>query len=201
MTHLEKWAGAAALRPLLAPVAALRTDDRNARRHDDRSVAAIATSLRSFGQLKPVVVDGAGVVVAGNGTLEAARREGWTHLAVVAADALTADQLRAFAIADNRTAELSEWDFESLATTLKGLPGDLLPVVGFSDFELAPLLRASWEPDKVEDLPTSSPTKKTHVVTFDDAQWALVQAALGRLDTKPASVPEGIAVCLKRFLL
>jgi ParB-like chromosome segregation protein Spo0J len=100
------WKGAPALKPLLVPLSDLRPDPKNAREHGERSFEAIRKSYERFGQLKPVVVGG-GVVVAGNGTLEAVRRMGWTHLAVVDAAGLSPDELKAFALADNRTAELS----------------------------------------------------------------------------------------------
>jgi ParB-like chromosome segregation protein Spo0J len=108
-----RWRGAEKLRVLLVPVASLKNDERNARHHDERSFEAVRTSLAKFGQRKPIVVDG-DVVVAGNGTLVAARREGWTHIATVDADGLSPEEVRAYALADNRTAELSSWDYGAL---------------------------------------------------------------------------------------
>lgn len=55
------------------PVASLRTDSKNARRHNERNIAAIKKSLEQFGQQKPIVIGRDGVVVAGNGTLVAAQ--------------------------------------------------------------------------------------------------------------------------------
>ena len=92
--------------PDLRPLA----DPRNARSHDEANVKSIATSLTTFGQLKPIVVNRRGSVIeAGNGTLAAALSLGWTHLAVVWVEHDRATQT-GFAIADNRTAELAEWD-------------------------------------------------------------------------------------------
>ena len=67
------------LEPLLRPLEALREDPANARTHDERNLDAIVRSLSSFGQRKPIVVR-EGVVVAGNGTLRAARSLGWTYI-------------------------------------------------------------------------------------------------------------------------
>ena len=61
------------LRPLAVPIDSLRLDPKNARRHPARNLADIKASLRMHGQRKPVVTDETGLVVAGNGTLEAAR--------------------------------------------------------------------------------------------------------------------------------
>lgn len=101
---------AEALRPLAVPIESLTPDPRNARKHGDRNLAAIGNSLARFGQLKPIVVNRLnGVIEAGNGTLAAARSIGWTHLAVVYVEHDATTQT-GFALADNRTAELAEWD-------------------------------------------------------------------------------------------
>ena len=111
---------AADLKPLAEPIAGLHPDPRNARRHSVRNLRAIAAALETFGQQKPIVADADGVVLAGNGTLEAARSLGWTHLAVVRS-ALSGARGRAFALADNRSAELAQWDHRVLAEELAGL--------------------------------------------------------------------------------
>ena len=93
-------------------------DPKNARKHDDKNLKAISDSLSQFGQRKPIVLHGR-TVVAGNGTLVAARSLGWTHIeAVYVPEAWTPDQVKAYAIADNRSAELAEWDDKVLASQL-----------------------------------------------------------------------------------
>ncbi len=78
-------------------VASLAFDPANARKHDEANLKAIAGSLNLFGQRKPIVVTKAGVVVAGNGTLEAAKSLGWTEIDVVRVPAdWSADQVKAF---------------------------------------------------------------------------------------------------------
>src|SRR5207244_2187746 len=96
------------LRSLARPLASLSVDPKNARRHGDANLAGIRASLNAHGQRKPIVVR-EGVVLAGNGTLEAAKALGWTHLAAVEYEGPEA-LARAFAIADNRSAELATWD-------------------------------------------------------------------------------------------
>jgi len=93
----------------LRPVADLVLDPNNARAHDERNLEAIATSLARFGQQKPIVVAPDGTVLAGNGTLAAAKHLGWSEIAAITTDLKGADA-RGYAIADNRTAELAEWD-------------------------------------------------------------------------------------------
>src|SRR5690554_4033428 len=89
-----------------SPIGDLTADPANVRKHSTRNLEAIKASLKRFGQQKPIVVDGNGVVIAGNGTLEAARSLGWTHIEIVRTE-LTGSEAVAFAIADNRTAELA----------------------------------------------------------------------------------------------
>jgi site-specific DNA-methyltransferase (adenine-specific) len=96
----------------------LDLDPRNARKHDAKNLKAIADSLEQFGQRKPIVVWGK-TVVAGNGTMAAARTLGWTDIQVVyIPDDWSADQVKAYALADNRSAELAAWDEQVLASQL-----------------------------------------------------------------------------------
>ena len=137
------------------PIADLRNDPANVRSHDNRNIEAIAGSLTRFGQQKPIVVDPTGVVIAGNGTLEAARSLGWESIVVVESD-LSGAERTAYAIADNRTAELASWDEESLSAMLQSMDDDLRHVTGFSDDDIAALL-ASVEPpsfDPTDDGPS-----------------------------------------------
>lgn len=106
------------LRPLAEPVERLELDPRNARKHDEANLAAIAASLKRFGQRRPIVVNRVnGQIEAGNGTLLAARQLGWTHLAVVWVEDDPSSQT-GFSLADNRTAELARWDQEMLQELL-----------------------------------------------------------------------------------
>ena len=99
-------------------IAELSLDPTNARKHSDKNLSAIAASLNKFGQRKPIVVH-RGVVLAGNGTLEAAKSLGWTEIEVAEVPAdWDDDTAKAYALADNRTAELAEWDEGELAKQL-----------------------------------------------------------------------------------
>jgi len=80
------WKGPAGLVGGLVPLAEIHVDPKNARAHDDRNLAAIKGSYEQFGQQKPIVVDKAGKILAGNGQYEGAKALGWTHLAVVRTD-------------------------------------------------------------------------------------------------------------------
>jgi site-specific DNA-methyltransferase (adenine-specific) len=100
-------------------ISSLTPDPTNARRHDSRNLESIKGSLKLFGQRKPIVVTGANVIVAGNGTVEAAKDLGWSEILIVRTPIdWTPEQVKAYALADNRTAELAEWDAKILADQL-----------------------------------------------------------------------------------
>lgn len=126
------------LRVTKVKISSLQSDPDNARKHSTQNIDSIAGSLRRFGQRKPLVVTGANIVIAGNGTLEAAKQLGWSEIVVsyIPAD-WTFEQARAYALADNRTAELAEWDNDKLAMQLIELDavGWELDDVGFEKLE------------------------------------------------------------------
>ena len=136
---------AADLRSLAVPIRTLRPAPDNARWHGDRDIPVLMESLGArFGQRKPIVAkrEYRGVVnavIAGNGTLEAARRLGWSHLAVAWFDG-TDDEAREFALIDNRSAELSRWHTGQLAALQAG--GVDLLSLWHDDADLAELLGA-----------------------------------------------------------
>jgi ParB-like chromosome segregation protein Spo0J len=116
----------------------LVNDPRNARKHSERNIETLKNSLEKFGQQKPIVVKEDGTVIAGNATLEAARLLGWDEIDIARTD-LDGDEAVAFAIVDNRTAELAMWDDIALANQLSELKmsdEDLLEVCGFTSDEL-----------------------------------------------------------------
>lgn len=109
------------LRGLAVELKRLTPDPKNARKHDQRNIDAIRESLAEHGQRKPLVAQQAGkklIVRAGNGTLEAAKALGWTHLAVVVVEEDDRAASR-YALRDNRTAELAAWDDEALRHALR----------------------------------------------------------------------------------
>ena len=121
------------------PIDDLTLDANNAREHNQKNLDAIANSLQIFGQRKPVVITKDLVVVAGNGTLEAARQIGWKGLSCVTVpDDWDTDTIKAYALADNRTAELASWNSEILLGQLRELSTNDWSVtdLGFKGFDL-----------------------------------------------------------------
>ena len=79
-------------------------------RKNDGAVDAVAASIREFGFCVPIVIDKDGIIVCGHTRHKAAKKLGMSTIPCVMADDLTEEQLRAYRLADNKTAELSEWD-------------------------------------------------------------------------------------------
>ena len=130
-------------------LADLSLDPSNIRKHSRRNLDAIKASLRKFGQQKPIVVDAKGIVLAGNGTLTAAQELGWTEIQIVRTE-LAGVEATAFTIADNRTAELAEWEEDKLAQVLQSIKvedADLLAATGFDPSEFSKPITETIIPD------------------------------------------------------
>ena len=112
----------------------LTPDAANARLHDRRNLDAIKASLEAFGQTRPLVVTEAGLVLAGNGTLAAALELGWETVDVTRVPFASEEEARAFALADNRTGELAQWNAPVLMEALESLAleGWKLEELGFA---------------------------------------------------------------------
>lgn len=145
---------ATGLSKLKMPIEVLVEDEMNARLHEDRSIKAIKESLSRFGQQKPIVLreDGKSVL-AGNGTLRAAKELGWTQIAAVKTK-LKGEEAAAYSIADNRTAELSTWDLGALEEHIGSF--DTLDGLGFTMNELAELFKE--EDTEAPTLPEADST-------------------------------------------
>lgn len=141
-------------------IADLSPDPANARKHGQRNIETIVASLRRFGQVTPIVVDSSNVVRKGNGTLEAAKVLGWDTIDAIRTE-LKGSEATAYAIADNRTAELAEWDEDVLLDTLEALQmsdSDLFLASGFTDEDMQQMLEAGeLEPEAIEDDAPSLP--------------------------------------------
>lgn len=162
------------IRGMAVDLATLNHDPANARKHGAKNIDAIKASLHAFGQRKPIVVQRQGMIVrAGNGTLEAAKALGWSHLAVVIIDEdnATASQ---FAIADNRTADLAEWDDETLASLLDGMEPADREALAFDEDDMRELIDGldPSEPEVVEDevpeVPADPVTKTGDLIMLGD---------------------------------
>lgn len=127
-------------------VASLTSDPRNAVVHGERNLQAIVDSLIASRQQKPLVVGGDGLVYAGNGTLAAAIKLGWTHVTIHRTH-LTGAAARKYALADNRTSDLHEYDLDALNASLSEIEAAGIDVddLAITDADLAALADGDFE--------------------------------------------------------
>lgn len=150
-------------------LSALQPAARNARSHSRKQVQQIAASIREFGFVNPVLVDGDDRVIAGHARIEAAKLLGLTEVPVIRLDHLTPEQKRAYVIADNRLAELSRWDDATLAAELEELAAlDLsfeLEITGFDTGDIDRLISAVdvEGADAADDVPEPEATAVTRL--------------------------------------
>ena len=126
---------------------------RNSRTHSDEQVAQIAASIKEFGFLNPIIIDGENGIIAGHGRLLAAQKLGIDEVPIVEAAHLTEAQKRAYVIADNKLALNAGWDYEMLALELGEL-GELgfdLGLTGFDEDEIAALMPVELEPGLTDE--------------------------------------------------
>ncbi len=135
-------------------------------RQNDKAVDAVAESIRQFGFRVPLVVDADGVIICGHTRYKAALKLGLTEVPVHVAKDLSPEQIKAYRIADNKTAELAEWDLDLLPIELSELAGMNfdLGLLGFSEDELSTLLdpgvkEGLCDPDEVPEPPDEPVTK------------------------------------------
>ena len=90
-------------------------------RNNDEAVGAVAESINKFGFKVPIIIDRDNVIICGHTRKKAAERLGLASVPCIIADDLTEEQIKAFRLADNKTAELAEWDMEALEKELAEL--------------------------------------------------------------------------------
>ncbi len=154
-------------------LADIRPYEQNPRFNDD-AVDAVAKSIKEFGWQQPIVVDQEHVIIVGHTRLKAAEKLGLTEAPVLVADNLTPEQIQAYRIADNKTGEIAEWNYDLLPVEIKELQGANfdLSLLGFDTDELDRLLNGTsadevadgeTEPDAVPDVPEEAASRRGEV--------------------------------------
>lgn len=168
----------------LVAISSLIGDPSNVRRHDQKNLDAIKGSLARFGQQKPIVVGANNVVIAGNGTIAAAMSLGWKEISIVRSE-LIGPEATAYAIADNRTAELAEWDDDALGKQLAALQiedEELARATGFDPKELDKLTSGEEKYVQVNFPPIYDPNCRKPELheLFDDTKTKTLIANIDR---------------------
>lgn len=163
------------LLPLLVPISSIHEDPDNARTHDERNLAAITASLSEFGQQKPIVVDSNHCVIAGNGTLAAAKILGWSQIAVTRTSLSDENARRAYALADNKTAELASWDLSILSETLSSLSqfDNLITATGFDEKEIESLINLGASKEETAEESSDEEKERGPSLTEPGDLWIL----------------------------
>jgi hypothetical protein len=204
MAKKMKWKGLNDLKRHLRPIDDLKPMESNPMRHSERQLSAFANALAEIGQHRPAVIGKSGVVLIGNGMLEAARRLQWTHIATVTSDGK--DQLRA--LTDNSISDLGSWDTKTRAQTLRDLldAGEDLRLFGWSKSDLDKELQSAMNEltDDIQDL-AEAIEAEAPVDTREDAQ-AIAQALSDKISKRlhmiakerPETLTKALAVVLDR---
>jgi DNA modification methylase len=173
----------------LRPIDSVRPYEQNPRVNDP-AVDAVASSIRQFGIRQPLVVDEQGIIIVGHTRYKAARVLGVEQVPVHVAKDLTPEQVKAYRLADNKTGELSEWDYDLLPielAELRNLDYDLA-TLGFNEEELGKLLGPGVETGQGD--PDEVPEPLPQAITRSGDMWLLGEH---RLLCGDSTRPEDVA--------
>lgn len=156
-------------------------------RKNEAAVQNVANSIKEFGFKVPIVIDKNGVIVTGHTRYLAAQELGLETVPTIMADDLTPKQIKAFRIADNKTAEKASWDEALLKEELKDILDDFdMTEFGFGDFELT-ILTEDLDPEPYDEELVEAYSrdesaylvKKRVIITYKAEQEEEVKALLG----------------------
>ena len=134
----------------------LKPYEKNAKTHPQKQISILAKNIEKFGFTTPVLIDKDNNIIAGHGRLEALKKLKRTEAPCVVMEDLTDEEVKALRLADNKIAEMGEWDMKLATEELKGLDDDLLDLTGF-DKDL--IIEPDEKDDVVPELPEEPKSK------------------------------------------
>lgn len=146
------------------PLERIKPYPKNARKITPEAIEMVAKSIEEFGWQQPIVVDDAGVIIAGHARRAAAEKRGWPEAPVHVARNLTPTQVRHYRLMDNRSHEEARWDMEILAIEMQEL-GQLelsMDLTGFSAQQIADIQapkQGETDPDEAPATPAAATTR------------------------------------------
>ena len=149
----------------IADITTIKPYENNPRKLKDSAIEKVAMSLKEYGFRQPIVVDKDRIIVVGHTRYRASKKLGFKEVPITVADNLTPEQINAYRIADNRTAEESEWDNELLKMEIKDLEAKdfKLDLLGFNEDQLNDMLfeekQGLTDEDEVPETPEEPITK------------------------------------------
>jgi len=195
------------LHAMLMQTGLLIPDPLNPRQHNDKDLQFLAACLVKWGQRKPVICQlnekGEHIIRAGNGLWEAATKLlNWKVIAAITVDEDDVSAM-AFGIVDNRSAELSRWDYGNVAERLKELQIQEFDIntLGWEPFEIEPLLQGELSMPETEpelELDNTAAKKSSDFISiaFTKEQWETVSGAVNlyKEENERASIQPGEAI-------
>jgi ParB-like nuclease domain len=160
-------------------------------RENEAAITKVAASLKEFDWRQPIVVDPEMVIIAGHTRYEAAKRLGWKTAPVHVAEGLTPAQIKAYRIADNRTGQEAEWDYELLKLELSDLQSIEFgcEVTGFDVPELNQLFEPAPEMGPLSNL-DGLPASPNETVAFRVSK-GMGEKIRGRIKEVAQQCPDG----------
>ena len=149
----------------IADINSIKPYENNPRKLSETAIGKVAMSLKEYGFRQPIVVDKDRIIVAGHTRFRASQKLGLEQVPISIIDNLTPEQINAYRIADNRTAEESEWDNELLKMEIKDLEAKdfKLDLLGFNEEQLDTLLfeqkQGLTDDDEVPEAPEEPVSK------------------------------------------
>jgi len=149
----------------IADINTIKPYENNPRKLKDSAIEKVAMSLKEYGFRQPIVVDKDKIIVAGHTRYRASKKLGLKEVPITVVDNLTPEQINAYRIADNRTAEESEWDNELLKMEIKDLEAKdfKLDLLGFNEDQLNDMLfeekQGLTDEDEIPEAPEEPITK------------------------------------------
>ncbi len=148
----------------------------NPRTHSDKQIVALMASIKELGFRVPIITNEEGVVLAGHGRLEAAKRLELTEVPTITATGLTKTQQRAYVLADNKISQMSAWDKDLLLNEIEILLDEEFHVetTGFSTAEIDIMIDSAAAPEDTdqENLQPEDIAEEMIVAKLDDV-WRL----------------------------
>lgn len=140
------------------PIASITAYEKSPRRHPEKQLVKLMSSISEFGFALPVLVDVEGTIIAGHARVEAARRLNIAEVPVLVASEWSKAQVRAYRLADNRLAELASWDEALLAIELSAI----------IELNEVPIEVLGWETAEIDLITDGEPKDSEATDSADD---------------------------------
>jgi DNA modification methylase len=137
-------------------IADIKPYEKNAKTHPAKQIELLVKNIKKFGFTTPCLIDEANNLIAGHGRLEAVKKLGQETVPCVRMEGLTETEIKALRLADNKIAELGEWNMDLAIAELKELDDEELDLTGF-DKDL--IIEPDEKDDEVPEVPEEPKSK------------------------------------------